>query len=98
MLAFLRSLACRSLRERGGELGSQRSSRLQVFDVIAGGWAAPVAILEAQLGIIKNRNVLGYPIIDRQKLPDYHVLPFWLVARIPKLDHRFFPLIGDSTA
>jgi hypothetical protein len=42
--------------------------------------------------------VLGYPIIDRQKLPDRHVLPLWLIVRIPELDHRFFPLIGDSTA
>ncbi len=74
----------------------QRSSRLQAFDVIAGGRPARIAVLEAQLGIIRNGNVLGYSLIDRQKLPDRHVLPLWLVARIPELNHRFFPLIGDS--
>jgi hypothetical protein len=76
----------------------QCSSRLQAFDVIAGGRPARIAVLEAQLGIIRNGNVLGYSLIDRQKLPDRHVLPLWLVARIPKLNYRFFPLIGDSTA
>ena len=76
----------------------QRSSRLQAFDVIAGGRPARIAVLEAQLGIIRNGNVLGYSLIDRQKLPDRHVLPLWLVAPIPKLNYRFFPLIGDSTA
>jgi len=36
-------------------------------------------------------------VVDRQKLPDCHVLPLWFVARIPELDYRFFPVIGDST-
>jgi hypothetical protein len=76
----------------------QRSSGLQAFDVIAGGRPTRIAILEAQLGIIRNGNVFGYSLIDRQKLPDRHVLSLWLVAWIPKLNYRFFPLIGDSTA
>jgi hypothetical protein len=42
-------------------------------------------------------NVLRYSLIDRQKLPDCHVLALWFVARIPKLDYRFFPSIGDAT-
>ena len=66
--------------------------------MITGGCPVRVAVLKAQLGVIRNGNVLGHPIIDSQKFLDRHIFAFWLVARIPKLNYRFFPLIGDSTA
>ena len=56
MLTFL--IPC--LAGHYGSAGNkdQRSSRLQAFDVIAGGWPAHVAILEAQLGIVKTGKTI----------------------------------------